>query len=297
MSALSLNVRVSKATEVTEASNINLLSRPEALSKVIHKNYILDDIGALKKKIRHENQSEAFDMGTDAANGSNVVILLRTSFFEYVKNEYISELARMKGITGIQNAMGARAATEMSGEAFVEYLLEVSFVVQNTSYTVKISAYTTSCKVIFQPIGHPANAKVISSSKSISRFFVDSYFLPWCQSSSLKKEYDSAALIEAINDEIRGLDVLKLGNKRSKSRSRAGSLASSEAKKCVAKGCRYAGINTNNKTAVGVCRLCGSFEHFDCSKTSTEDREEILKCSQVYVCTLCFLKKPSKVTF
>ena len=71
------------------------------------------------------------------------MILLRTSFFEYVKNEYIRELACMKGITGIQNAMGARAATEMS-EAFVEYSLDVSFDVQNTPYTVKISAYTTS---------------------------------------------------------------------------------------------------------------------------------------------------------
>ena len=60
----------------------------------------------------------------------------------------------------------------------------------------------------------------------------------------------------AINDEIKRLDMLKLGNKKARSRSRTVSLVSSEAK-CVAKECRYTGINTNNKTAVGVCRLCG----------------------------------------
>ena len=157
------------------------------------------------------------------------MILLRTSFFEYVKNEYIRELACMKGITGIQNAMGARAATEMS-EAFVEYSLDVSFDVQNTPYTVKISAYTTSCRIMFQPIGSSVNSKVISSSKFISRFFVDSYFLPWCQKSCLKKGYDSEALMAAINGEIKHLDMLKLGNKRARSRSRTVSLVSSEAK-------------------------------------------------------------------
>ena len=100
----------------------------------------------------------------------------------------------------------------------------------------------------------------------------------------------------AINDEIKRLDMLKLGNKKARSRSRTVSLVSSEAK-CVAKECRYTGINTNNKTAVGVCRLCGLIEHFDCSKTSAEDRDEILKGSQYYVCTMCFLKNPSQVTF
>ena len=140
-----ISTHVSEATEATEDPGGELLTRPESLSKVVHKNYVLDDIGALKKKIRHENRKEAFDSGTDATNGSNVVFLLKTSFFEFVKNEYISDLARMKGITSIHNAMGARASTEMSGEAFVEYSLEVTFDVQNIQYTVKISAYTTSC--------------------------------------------------------------------------------------------------------------------------------------------------------
>ena len=149
---------------------------------------------------------------------------------------------------------------------------------------------------MFQPIGSSVNSKVISSSKFISRFFVDSYFLPWCQKSCLKKGYNSEALMAAINDEIKRLDMLKLGNKKARSRSRTVSLVSSEAK-CVAKECRYTGINTNNKTAVGVCRLCGLIEHFDCSKTSAEDRDEILKGSQYYVCTMCFLKNPSQVTF
>ena len=149
---------------------------------------------------------------------------------------------------------------------------------------------------MFQPVGIPAGSKVTSSGKSVPRYFVDEFFLPWCRNAHLKQGYDSNALIEAINTEIKRLDMLKLGNKKNRSKSRHASIASSEVK-CVAKGCRYAGINTSNKTAVGVCVRCGSFEHFDCSKTKAEDREEILKGIQQYTCTVCFIKNPSQVTF
>ena len=149
---------------------------------------------------------------------------------------------------------------------------------------------------MFQPVGSSATIKVNSSNKTISRFFVDSFFLPWCQNSCLKKRYDSDALIEAINNEIKRLDLLKVGNRKGRGRSRTSSTIASNEAKCVARICKYTGINTSNKNAVGVCTKCALFEHFDCSKTSSEDRDEILKGSLQYIYTLCFLKNPSQVT-
>ena len=128
-----------------------------------------------------------------------------------------------------------------------------------------------------QPLGVPASSKVQNSDKSIARFFVDTFFLPWCQEAFLKKEYDEKALLDAVHSEIQRLEALKLEtNKKVKSKVRFPSVSTSDIK-CVAKGCRYSGINTNNKSAVGTCSNCGLFEHFDCSKTKTEEREEILK--------------------
>ena len=56
-------------------------------------------------------------------------------------------------------------------------------------------------------------------------------------------------------------------------------------------------MNLNNKVAVGVCSKCGGFEHFECSKTKSDDRELILKGEQRYFCSSCFSKNPALVAF
>ena len=112
--------------------------------KVFVKNYVLNDIAALKKKIRHEGRKEAFTMD-EAKDGSNTVTLSRTSFFEHIKLNFLDALQKMKGITRTINATAVKAATEVSGDAFVELSLEISFMVTNTEYTVKLTAYTTTC--------------------------------------------------------------------------------------------------------------------------------------------------------
>ena len=44
---------------------------------VIKRSYILNDTGALKKKIRHESRKEPFNQGTEARDGSNIVLQFR----------------------------------------------------------------------------------------------------------------------------------------------------------------------------------------------------------------------------
>ena len=74
------------------------------------------------------------------------------------------------------------------------------------------------------------------------------------------------------------------------------SVASSDVR-CVAKGCQFTGINSNNKSAVGVCAKCGGYEHFACSKTKPEIRDEINKGTMKYYCSTCFMKNPSSIAF
>ena len=131
--------------------------------------------------------------------------------------------------------------------------------------------------------------KTATGSKSIPRYFADAFFLPWCEEALAKKTYDEKEIIDAINFEIKRLDTLKL-----RGRGRVSSAPSSEMK-CVARGCKYTGLNTNNKSAVGVCTKCGSLEHFECSKTKQEDRDEILKGNQKYFCSVCFIQNPSMI--
>ena len=86
-------------------------------------------------------------------------------------------------------------------------------------------------------------------------------------------------------------NIEKMKSKKSNNgRGRMASVATSEVK-CVAKVCKYTGINSSNKAAVGVCAKCSNYEHFECSKTNQEDRDEILKGERKYFCSLCFGKK------
>ena len=66
---------------------------------------------------------------------------------------------------------------------------------------------------------------------------------------------------------------------------------------CASKSCKYKGLNQNNKLAVGLCSMCGMFEHFDCSKTKNEDRELILKGVIKYFCSECFCGNPAAIAF
>ena len=57
---------------------------------VVQRNYFLNDSGALKKKVRHANRKDPCNRGTEARDGSNVVVLLKTSFFEHVKGNFVN---------------------------------------------------------------------------------------------------------------------------------------------------------------------------------------------------------------
>ena len=184
--------------------------------QVVQKNYVLDDTGALKKKLRHETRKEAFTMGVEARDGSNMVIEMKTSFFENVKAKFVHDMLVTEGIVTVENAVAAKAPTESSGSAYVEYSLDISFRVLDKVFVTKLTAYTTSCRIMFQPVGTPPQIKNLLGNKSIPQYFVDTFFLPWCEKESAKKTYDEKLLLDSIRNEIKRLDMIKLEAKKAR---------------------------------------------------------------------------------
>ena len=163
---------------------------------IIQQNYVLNDTVALKKKMRNETKiKEPFNAGTDGKDGSNVVLLMKTSFFEHVKSAFIQDLIKMEGISGIENAIATKAQTANSGDAFVEYALEISFVVDATKYLVKFTAYATTCKIMIQPMGGKAKILEALGKRSISRYFVDTFLLPWCEEAYANRKYNEEEIL------------------------------------------------------------------------------------------------------
>ena len=95
--------------------------------QIIQKNYVLNDSSALKKKKRNETRKEAFNLGTEARDGSNMVIEMKTSFFEYVKSQFVQDILKNQDIVKVENAFGAKATTENSGDAYVEFSFDINF--------------------------------------------------------------------------------------------------------------------------------------------------------------------------
>ena len=218
---------------------------------------------------------------------------MKSSFFEMVKEFYIGDLEGMDDIKAIQNAEAAKAGTEGSGDAYVEYSMEIKFKAGEYEHTVKMIAYTTSCSILVQNVGEPPEAKEHLGNRFTPKYFVDTFVLPWCERASVNKKYDEKQYVSAIENEIKRLDLMKLNSSR-KSKAKGKDLAIETGNaKCANKSCGYKGLNSNNKTAVGICANCCNFEHFGCVKISADDREDIQNGRIKYFCSNCFSKNPS----
>ena len=266
---------------------------------VKQRNYVLNDVGALKKKLKHENKKQEIVIGKEARDGSNVTVPMRASFFEFVKFNFIQEIENNDAIVKIENAEGVKAPTETSGEAFVEYSMDITFNVKDSTHTVKITAYTTSSQLMVQPVGEKAGFKDHLGNKGTPRFFVEKFLLPWSEKSIREKRYNESTqkvYLAAIKEEIKKLGLQKLEKTSKYSMDPPLELGHGSSKvdvKCAAKICNFQGLNPLNKRAVGTCANCGNCEHFACVKIKPEHKEDITKGIMKYYCTACFSKNPS----
>ena len=121
---------------------------PTKRGRIIQENYVLNDAAALKKKLLNEtNKKEAYNSGKDAKDGSNVVTLMKTSFFEYLKSSFIQDLFKHEDISLIENAVATKAQTANSGDAFVEYAMMITFEAENTSHAIKFHCVSYNMQV------------------------------------------------------------------------------------------------------------------------------------------------------
>ena len=266
------------------------------------RNYILNDVGALKKKLKAEVMKHEVAIGKEAKDASNITVPMKASFFEFVKAHFINDLMGYKDIVKVDNAEGVKAATENFGDAFVEYLMEITFKVNKHVHCVKLTAYTTTSQLVFQPVGEKSGPKEHLDQKGTPRFFVENFLLPWCNKAISEKRYNEVIATKyynALKEEIKKLDIMKLDQKKASKGIPTESIGfdsvTKHEAKCAAKVCNFQGINPHNKAAVGVCAKCGNTEHFACVKIKSDHKEDIIRGIQKYFCSTCFTRNPSLI--
>ena len=85
----------------------NSLKKAGTTAVVTQRNYFLNDVGALKKKLSQESNKEAFSQGKEAKDGSNFTVQMRASVFERVKEGFIQDLSKDENVVKIENGLAA----------------------------------------------------------------------------------------------------------------------------------------------------------------------------------------------
>ena len=163
---------------------------------------------------------------------------MKAGIFEVVKARFVKELQDVNSIQRVDNAEAAKASTESSGEACFEYSMSVTFQIGENIQTFKLTVYTTTCSIMVQQIGEPPEVKEHLGLRCTSKYFMDTYFVPWGEKIIEKNYCTGKSLVKELRIEIKRLDHQKLEEKKvsSKERSTVTNLSvEGPDSKCVAK--------------------------------------------------------------
>ena len=71
---------MTSAIEIVDTSECNSVSKIHA-AKAIKKNYVMDELEAMKKKLSFQQRTPAISVEGEAKNGVTISVLVKTSLF------------------------------------------------------------------------------------------------------------------------------------------------------------------------------------------------------------------------
>ena len=107
----------------------------------------------------------------EAKDGSNVNISLKASLFEFVKQNFIQDIQKDAKIIEVKNAEGVKVDSDSSGEAFLEYKMEILFKVDDFQHDIKLTAYATTSSLQLQPKGEKIELHPHLDNKYAARYY------------------------------------------------------------------------------------------------------------------------------
>jgi hypothetical protein len=90
-------------------------------TKTLKKDYVLNDLDALKKKLDNSQRNPGIEISEEAVDGSCATVGVKTALFEYFKAFLIEYLQKDNRITKVEPVQKVVADTKFHGEANVEY--------------------------------------------------------------------------------------------------------------------------------------------------------------------------------
>ena len=86
------SIEVAKSDLVTKQGSEVSSKDDQKRGKVSQRNYVMNDLAALRKKLSHEKRKQEFILAKEARDGSNAIVQMKASFFDFTKARFIEEL-------------------------------------------------------------------------------------------------------------------------------------------------------------------------------------------------------------
>ena len=92
MEAISVTSQQVDSASLNPNTEVSSKTDGKKKGKLVQRNYVMNDVGALRKKKRHEARKQEFLLAKEAKDCSNVVVQMKASFFDYTKAKFIDEV-------------------------------------------------------------------------------------------------------------------------------------------------------------------------------------------------------------
>ena len=133
-----------EAIENHGGAQVSKPNAPPNAGTVEMKDYVLDDLKALKKKWSMIDHKPEIDVNGEASNRSSININMKTSVFELMKAGLIDFLKKETDIQKVEFPVISKAQSKNGEEADVEYHVDVTFGTNGGPEKVKMKCFTTN---------------------------------------------------------------------------------------------------------------------------------------------------------
>ena len=145
--------------------------------KVLKKDYVLNDMEALKKKLDNARRNPGIEISGEAVDSSCVTIGVKTALYEYFKSSLMEILGKDSRIANIKPIQKVIADTNFNGEASVEYQLEIIYLIDGNEHQLKILCFSTTCNIMVQNMGRKTEPKTYFQNRHSAKYFAEEFLL------------------------------------------------------------------------------------------------------------------------
>ena len=260
-------------------------------TKVVKKDYVLNDMEALKKKLDNCKRDPELGIIGEAQDGSCVTVAVKTALFEYFKANLVNSLKLDTRIIDVNPTRRVTADTNFNGEANVEFQLEIKFAVEEIEHKVKVLCFSTTCNILVQNMGGKSVAKAYFRNQHCANYFATEFLLKIGTQALKSFPNMDDMFIPALKDALKKLQGAYFANKKRTVKPLA------KVVKCCSLKCKSTGnLDTKNTAKYAQCTACKGFEHFHCANVKEENKLKYLNGNQEFLCSRCFAENPRSIT-